>query len=138
MPWEFIIKELHAHPNQQKHGFSAKGELVSPGGMRWDAISGPFQKGHLPVTTYKISDCRLREKTSMTDDAGNAWSCNIDQSTDPSRTLLRIHPDGNNEGTLGCIGISEKDTTSVYNALKNSNDTTLIVRFARDGNWLVA
>ena len=34
------------------------------------------------------------------------FSFNLDPQFKTNRSLLRIHPDGNNEGTLGCIGLS--------------------------------
>ncbi|MGD1320755.1 hypothetical protein [uncultured Chryseobacterium sp.] len=37
---------------------------------------------------------------------GIGFSYNLNPQFDTGRSLLRIHPDGNNEGTLGCIGMS--------------------------------
>lgn len=37
---------------------------------------------------------------------GVGFSFNLNPSFSTGRTDLRIHPDGNNEGTLGCIGMS--------------------------------
>ena len=34
------------------------------------------------------------------------FSFNLNPTFSTGRTDLRIHPDGNNEGTLGCIGMS--------------------------------
>ena len=70
--------------------------------------SGPFGKGSLPTGQYKGSNFRRRsDKTGMIcPGSQTGWSINLDPlnfSTD--RTELRIHPDGNKPGTLGCIGI---------------------------------
>lgn len=42
---------------------------------------------------------------------GVGFSYNLDPQFSTGRSLLRIHPDGNNEGTLGCIGLSGNGTT---------------------------
>ncbi len=37
---------------------------------------------------------------------GVGFSFNLNPQFSTNRSLLRIHPDGNNEGTKGCIGLS--------------------------------
>ena len=77
--------------------------------------NGGFQKGSIPEGTYEVSFPRLRDKDGMVVD-GFGFSFDLTQqgmadgtANDPRysspRVDLRIHPDGNNPGTAGCIGI---------------------------------
>lgn len=78
--------------------------------------NGGFGKGSIPEGTYEVSDGRRRSDTSAMMVDGYGYSFVLTQqgmapgtADDPrysaDRDLLRIHPDGNNPGTLGCIGI---------------------------------
>ena len=131
MNWYFRV--LDWERSRTGHQYMAKGLLVSPSGTAWDAVSGPFTKGVLPQGEYVISNCRLRTGTAMrapmSDLAGNFWSCDLSDKPEFGRDLLRIHPDGNGQGTEGCIGLTQRDTLEVFQALQHSSSSKLIVEF---------
>ena len=95
------------------------------------AITGPYKKGALPKGVYtikqalEIENCKQNE--SYIDRSGFAWWCSITPTFVTSRTGLGIHPDGGIKGTIGCIGICNDYTRSVYLELKKSNNGLLIV-----------
>lgn len=86
-------------------------------GLAWSAVSGPHGNGPLPMGWYQCSNFRTRTKTAMVRD-GVGFSVDLDPLFPTNRTLLRIHPDGNVPGTLGCIGITDPDMQGCYDALK--------------------
>ena len=49
------------------------------------------------------------------------FSVDLEPQFQTTRTLLRIHPDGGVNGTLGCIGIQENATrlNSFYNIMSS-------------------
>ena len=49
-----------------------------------------------------------------------AWVATLDPQFETNRYGLLIHPDGNKEGTRGCIGIDKTvNDVEVYNAITN-------------------
>jgi len=49
-----------------------------------------------------------------------AWVAKLTPQFETDRTGFLIHPDGNKEGTTGCIGISKKENdVAVYEAITN-------------------
>lgn len=82
----------------------------------YDFNNGGFGLGSIPNGTYEVSGGYMRnDKSGMISD-GVGYSFVLTQegmaagtADDPrygtDRSLLRIHPDGNNAGTEGCIGI---------------------------------
>ncbi len=82
----------------------------------YDFNNGGFGKGSIPNGNYEVSFPRLRNDEPGMISNGVGYSFNLTQqgmadgtADDPrytaDRTVLRIHPDGNNPGTEGCIGI---------------------------------
>lgn len=80
------------------------------------ALSGSTKLKPLPQGGYIASNLATREKAEMalpvhpSENGGGgmcfpAWSVQLEPLFCTSRTLLRIHPDGNFLGTEGCIGI---------------------------------
>ena len=72
---------------------------------------------------YKIDDCYRMEPIKGETEAYTGkefpWVAKLKPQFETDRTGLLIHPDGNKEGTMGCIGISTKeDDTEVYWAIK--------------------
>lgn len=68
------------------------------------ANSGGWGKGPMPKGKYKI--------ISVTDQTGEAFTLNgvgwfalLEPQFSTNRTYLGIHPDGNVEGSLGCLAI---------------------------------
>lgn len=52
---------------------------------------------------------------------GVGFSMDLNPSFETGRSLLRIHPDGNKVGTLGCVGLQENATqlTNFRNTMRN-------------------
>ncbi len=74
--------------------------------FRVPAVSGPHGLGRLPEGVYMGSKLQKRTDKAMSCPDGAGWSLNLDPTFKTTRDLLRIHPDGNVPGTLGCIGPS--------------------------------
>jgi hypothetical protein len=93
------------------------------GDQQWECISGKYGNGALPKGEYKIEDCYIMERIKGQTEAYTgkefAWVAKLTPQFETNRTGLLIHPDGNKEGTMGCIGISKKeDDTEVYWSIK--------------------
>jgi hypothetical protein len=67
--------------------------------------TGGRGRGPLPVGDYTITNGRVRydKPTMISDGVGYSFDVNPQFRTD--RSALRIHPDGMNPGTIGCLGI---------------------------------
>ena len=93
----------------------------------WNAVSGPFGAGRLPLGLYDIA---RREITQYTNQAQAPYKDKIGMgfflpiypkfNTNRGKTggRLGIHPDGNKPGTLGCIGITNENTKDFHDAIK--------------------
>jgi hypothetical protein len=83
---------------------------ITVNGNTYAFTSGGFGRGHLPSGTYTVTTHRQsRSETGFSSD-GVGYTFALSDRLDPrvgnvNRTLLRIHPDGGNLGTQGCIGI---------------------------------
>ena len=97
--------------------------------LSWGAVSGPFGAGPLPPGLYDIARREITEYTNKVempyrDKTGMGFFVPIYPKFATSRGKsggrLGIHPDGNIPGTLGCIGITDANARSFYNAIKQS------------------
>jgi hypothetical protein len=75
----------------------------------YDFRSGGHGRGNLPPGNYTVTP-HLWDRSENSFSVGGvgysfAMSDAYDSRVDATRTLLRIHPDGGVQGTLGCIGI---------------------------------
>lgn len=87
------------------------GEIIGS----YQCINGPWGAGKIPLGNYTVSNLRRRSSPvgmTVLDQSDNTlygWSCDIsnvyDKRVGRTRSLLRIHPDGNSIGTNGCFGI---------------------------------
>ncbi|MCP4704584.1 MAG: murein L,D-transpeptidase [candidate division Zixibacteria bacterium] len=107
-------------------------QLISPDGIFWPAISGPFGKGKLPAGEYYITEpveikSTAKKYEPYRDKTGFAWWCRIIAQFETERSGFGIHPDGNIPGTLGCIGIRLDNTKEVFEVLLKNEDKGLIV-----------
>lgn len=114
---------------------------VFQSGRAYSAFSGSRTLLPLPNGAYKAHTLRLRKKESMQRDVPAAehdglgmcfpgWSVNIDPRFSTKRTLLRIHPDGNLPGTMGCIGILERMDQcydDLFHAFRSAQTLELVV-----------
>lgn len=92
-------------------------------GLSSPAVSGPYGKGELPEGFYHVNRDQLVDtiKDGFCDKNNKCWFQKIEPqfSTNPPRTGLGIHPDGNVPGTEGCIGILDEDTKEWFEAFKS-------------------
>jgi len=107
--------------------------LISPDGLFWPAVSGPFGRGRLPCGEYRIAEpveitSKALKYEPYRDKTGFAWWCRLTPLFETERSGFGIHPDGNIPGTLGCIGITLDDTREVFEKIFKSEDKILIVK----------
>lgn len=75
--------------------------------MTFEGVSGPYGRGSLPPGQYKGDNIRKRKDNRGMRCNAEGWSLDIEpENFSTDRTDLRIHPDGNRPGTLGCIGVA--------------------------------
>lgn len=84
-------------------------------GDTYSAVAGGFGNGAPENGAYTVGNFQDRSPSGwfsagMNRD-GVGFSFNLNPSFSTGRTDLRVHPDGNNEGTLGCIGLSGNAAT---------------------------
>ena len=104
---------------ERRDGLAATGTLSWPAaGLRANVRSGPHGKGCLPDGLYRVDSRALRRKrsseTSFCDRAQppNAWFQPITPLFSTRRSAFGIHPDGGVEGTRGCVGIVDSNTSA--------------------------
>jgi hypothetical protein len=100
----------------------------------WEAsLSGQWGLGPLPPGKYKINPpltlANTVKNSSYCDNAGNCWWAGLEAEFDLNgRSGFGIHPDGGEYGgTLGCIGLTNWDTNSIYQHLGEHNNAALLV-----------
>jgi hypothetical protein len=95
--------------------------------LSWNAISGPFGAGVLPLGVYDIGRREITDYTNKIDlpyrdQTGMGFFVPIYPTFNTNRGKtggrLGIHPDGNKRGTLGCIGITDASAKSFHDAIK--------------------
>lgn len=88
---------------------------ITVGGKTYPFRSGGGGNGYLPPGEYVVSNGRRRSDVSSMQVGGYGYSFDLSDKYDSrvgkGRSLLRIHPDGGNPGTLGCIGIKGNAAT---------------------------
>ncbi len=86
--------------------------------------SGPYGRGAAPSGMYFVADPIMIAANTVnrpyTDGLGLAWFARMHPAFKTSRSGLGIHPDGNVPGTLGCLGVVERNTRKFYEWLKGS------------------
>jgi hypothetical protein len=111
--------------NPDKISASVDG-TVTLNGTSYGFRSGGGGKGYLPSGTYTVSNGRERSDKSSMMVGGYGYSFDLSDAYDSrvkgTRTLLRIHPDGGNTGTAGCVGIQGDRSTQekFYRDLKDT------------------
>ncbi len=110
----------------------------------FSAVAGGFGNGAPENGDYTVSNFQDRSpegwyNRGMNSD-GVGFSFNLNPQFSTSRDLLRIHPDGNNEGTLGCIGLSGDATqlnsfsTAVQGFLQNTTSIPANINITNNPN----
>lgn len=81
----------------------------------YDGVAGGFGNGAPENGDYNVNNYQDRSPTGWYNRGMNrdgvGFSYNLNPEFSTGRSLLRMHPDGNNEGTLGCIGLSGNGAT---------------------------
>ncbi len=76
----------------------------------FSGVAGGFGNGAPQNGNYTLSNYQNRTRSGWFNPGMNrngvGFSFNLNPLFATGRGLLRIHPDGNNEGTLGCIGLT--------------------------------
>jgi len=82
--------------------------------------SGAPQNGEYTVDTYR-NRRKDKDYNPGMNIHGVGFSFNLNPQFKTERSLLRIHPDGNNKGTLGCIGVTgtQKELLEFEEIMKN-------------------
>lgn len=83
----------------------------------WPCLSGGWGKGPLPLGKYQIKYPRLLVGTPSEKSFKKeaiAWGSDLVPEFKTDRTELMLHPDGGIAGTLGCIGVMQRDTSLLY------------------------
>ena len=82
--------------------------------------SGAPQNGEYTVDTYR-NRRKDKDYSPGMNILGVGFSFNLNPQFKTERSLLRIHPDGNNKGTLGCIGVTgtQEELLEFEETLKN-------------------
>jgi hypothetical protein len=83
------------------------------------AVGGPYGNGAPPNGNYTVNNPRIRTESGFSRD-GVGFSFDLNPTFQTGRSLLRIHPDGNNTGTLGCVGL-QCGTNQLMQFYKNVN-----------------
>jgi hypothetical protein len=107
-------------------------------------VAGGFGNGAPENGSYTVSNFQDRSpdgwyNKGMNSD-GVGFSFNLNPQFSTGRDLLRIHPDGNNEGTLGCIGLSGDATqlnafsTAVQGLLQNNTSIPATINITNNPN----
>lgn len=95
--------------------------------QQWSGISGPHRRGTLPAGRYilprgpAVVGANQRRRQSYCDAAGNCWWQPITPTFPTNRSGLGIHPDGNVPGTEGCIGVTENNTSDLFDWLNQNH-----------------
>ena len=108
------MNTLEFHVKQKKKGKKADiviGELLFMEGdtcvRQFPANSGGWGNGPLPFGEYKCHTARALPSNSP--EGLGTWIMGIEPLFETNRYNLAIHKDGGVPGTLGCVGITEKD-----------------------------
>jgi hypothetical protein len=75
----------------------------------YSAISGPYENGAAPNGDYTVDNGRARNDNPGMIRDGVGFSFDMTPNFPTQRNHLRIHPDGNNAGTQGCVGVRENN-----------------------------
>jgi RHS repeat-associated protein len=88
--------------------------------MSIDAVGGPYGNGAPANGDYLVDNPRERKESGYVRD-GFGFSFDLNPTFSTGRTALRIHPDGNNKGTLGCVGLQGdgNKNKAFYNLIKS-------------------
>ena len=135
--------------NGSSRNASARGTITIDG-IAYEFVSGGFGNGYLPPGTYTVTMSHeengpgqnegRRTANGMvvygSEGSSSGWSFDLNNAEDQrlgiTRSELRIHPDGGNTGTNGCVGIQgdvarqEAFFSAMSNAVRNNGGSYTI------------
>jgi hypothetical protein len=111
----------------------------------FDGVAGGFGNGAPENGEYTVNHFRDRtpgngDYSAAMNRNGEGYSYDLNPNFETNRDLLRIHPDGNNEGTLGCIGLSGDGAnlatfrTQINNYLSNHDSINTTINITNNPN----
>jgi hypothetical protein len=110
----------------------------------YNAVAGGYGNGAPENGDYTAGNYQDRSPTGWYNSGMNrdgvGFSYNLTPQFSTGRSDLRVHPDGNNEGTLGCIGLTgnAQDLTDFRNAfngyLRNRNSLPVNINILNNPN----
>lgn len=104
--------------NGSQIGLLAVGSLKL-GVNTYQVISGPWNRGVLPNGTYAVQKYDVvasSNDAAFKSETGKGWFIPLKQPANVRRSGFGIHPDGNVEGTAGCIGLVGADAEKFWKA----------------------
>lgn len=127
-------------------GFQANFDNGSSIGLgdTYSGVAGGFGNGAPENGDYTVNNYQDRSPNGwfskgMNKD-GVGFSFNLNPTFSTGRTDLRLHPDGNNEGTLGCIGLGGNAaqlstfSTTLQSYLQNGSSVPLNINITNNPN----
>lgn len=114
--------------NKKEIGIIVWGELVWDN-KKYRVLSGPWDRGVLPNGEYEVKKYNVCVGDALgvgyAIGSNTRWTIPIKPKFLTDRDGLEIHPDGNIEGTRGCIGIIGDDAKKFW---KDWNDIAMAER----------
>jgi len=132
-PFALMSERMRFSSVMEPGSSTSRSYICNSGG---GAPNSHARNGPTPPGTYRVSNYRPNRTTTgmVLNGVGFSFDLNpVDGTRVYGRSLFRIHPDGGNPGTNGCLGIREdreklrEAETSVTNLLRNSGPFKLVV-----------
>ena len=119
--------------------------VLKKGRLKWEAHKldspawcGGFKLGAIPKGSYEVHGNGFQDRPEghphyspeyCDKDQKNCWFHWIDTRhvTEPARSDIGFHPDFDRNGTFGCIGIKDDNTSAWRLALKDLKDKDLLI-----------
>jgi hypothetical protein len=119
--------ETAFNESRKKIGIIIYGHL-SWGGVNYQVVSGPWSRGAIQNGSYTIKKKNVVVANTLgagMEDAttGEKWFIPIAADFQTTRRGFGIHPDGNVEGTQGCIGLVGDSASKFWKAWRDSKMT---------------
>ena len=119
---------------KQKNDYYLTRGYIMADGHYFPCVSGKYGRGTIPLGEYEIKPViELKDdgKSLAYKRDGKPWYAPLIpigkcEDSKGDRTGLAIHPDGNIEGTLGCIGITDNDDM-LFDIMRRTKFEKLIV-----------
>lgn len=99
-------------------GILVSGQLTW-GDDQYNVVSGPWSKGAIPNGDYAVKSRNVVEGSQLgsgfeDNQTGKRWFIPVEALFSTNRGGFGIHPDGNVEGTQGCVGLVGRDASRFF------------------------